>query len=98
MAGRERRGCFVMAEDPLVQEHVCQVIFRLAGIAQRSWNSSPSIPRRPAVDEGARQQAGRLVPDLQIATLAGLVRSSALRPEEWSRGGGAGRRSTWGGS
>jgi hypothetical protein len=25
----ERRGCFVLSEDPLVQEHVCQVIFRI---------------------------------------------------------------------
>jgi hypothetical protein len=25
----ERRGCFVLSGDPLVQEHVCQVILRI---------------------------------------------------------------------
>lgn len=27
----ERRGCYVSPEDPVVREHVCQVVLRIGG-------------------------------------------------------------------
>jgi hypothetical protein len=47
----ERRGCFVMAEDPLVQEHVCQVIFRIG------WELRQSIMEQLAVNPEAAMQS-----------------------------------------
>ena len=44
----ERRGCFVLSGDPLVQEHVCQVILRIGQdlrkntMEQFSASSGPS--------------------------------------------------------
>jgi hypothetical protein len=38
----ERRGCFVAADDPVVRENVCRVIFRIGGELRQSITSQLS--------------------------------------------------------
>ena len=47
----ERRGCFVVSWDPVVQEHVCEVVLRIGKELRRSVTlqvalaSDPGLPR-----------------------------------------------------
>jgi hypothetical protein len=39
----ERRGCFVISLDPIVQERVCEIILRLGQELRRSLNERAEV-------------------------------------------------------
>jgi hypothetical protein len=44
----ERRGCFVVSWDPIVQEHVCQVVLRVGMELRRSVTAQAALTACPA--------------------------------------------------
>jgi hypothetical protein len=43
----ERRGCFVVSWDPVVQEHVCEVVLRIGMELRRSVTAQVALASGP---------------------------------------------------